>query len=104
MYTYYNLEWLSIQGLNIEQFKNLAYRLQMSYRNNFYHSQIHAADVVQNLVYIIKECDVQTLCGMTQQDIFFTLLSGAAHDMDHPGNNNMFETKNRSKLAILYND
>jgi len=33
-----------------------------------------------------------------------TLLSGAAHDMDHPGTNNMFETKCKSKLAILYND
>ena len=33
-----------------------------------------------------------------------TLLSGAAHDMDHPGTNNLFETKCKSKLAILYND
>lgn len=31
-------------------------------------------------------------------------MSGAAHDMDHPGTNNLFETKTRSKLAILYND
>ena len=31
-------------------------------------------------------------------------MSGAAHDMDHPGNNNMLEIKSRSKLAILYND
>jgi hypothetical protein len=27
-------------------------------------------------------------------DVLFTLLSGAAHDMDHPGNNNLFEIKN----------
>jgi hypothetical protein len=33
-----------------------------------------------------------------------TLLSGAAHDMDHPGTNNIFETKSKSKLSILYND
>jgi len=32
------------------------------------------------------------------------MLSGAAHDMDHPGNNNVFETKCKSKLALLYND
>lgn len=31
-------------------------------------------------------------------------ISAAAHDVDHPGNNNLFETKTRSKLAILYND
>ena len=76
----------------------------MSYRNNFYHTQIHAADVVQNLVYIIERCDVKELCKLTPSDIFFTLMSGAAHDMDHPGTNNMFEQKCRSKLATLYND
>lgn len=41
---------------------------------------------------------------MTASDIFFTLMSGAAHDMDHPGTNNMFEQKCRTKLATLYND
>ena len=32
------------------------------------------------------------------------ILSAAAHDIDHPGTNNLFEIKRRSKLAILYND
>lgn len=41
---------------------------------------------------------------MSDNDIFFSLLSGAAHDMDHPGTNNAFEVKMKSKLAILYND
>jgi len=31
-------------------------------------------------------------------------VAGAAHDVDHPGNNNFLETKRQSKLAILYND
>jgi hypothetical protein len=31
-------------------------------------------------------------------------LSSAAHDVDHPGHNNMFEIKTKSKLATLYND
>ena len=41
---------------------------------------------------------------MTDIEVFVMLISGAAHDMDHPGTNNLFEIKNRSKLAILYND
>jgi hypothetical protein len=45
---------------------------------------------VQNLVYIFESCDVKELCQMTDNDVFFSLLSGAAHDMDHPGNNNNF--------------
>ncbi len=31
-------------------------------------------------------------------------ISAAAHDVDHPGTNNLFESKTRSKLATLYND
>lgn len=31
-------------------------------------------------------------------------IASAAHDVDHPGNNNIYEVKTRSKLAILYND
>ena len=76
----------------------------MSYRRNFYHSQVHAADVVQNLTIFFDKCDVKEICGMTDNDIFFSLLSGAAHDMDHPGTNNAFEVKMKSKLALLYND
>lgn len=41
---------------------------------------------------------------MTPLDIFLLFVSGAAHDIDHPGTNNFFETKTRSKLALLYND
>jgi len=31
-------------------------------------------------------------------------ISSAAHDVDHPGNNNIYEIKTKSKLATLYND
>ncbi len=41
---------------------------------------------------------------MTDNVIFFSLLSGAAHDMDYPGINNAFEVKCYSNLAMLYND
>jgi len=41
---------------------------------------------------------------MSEMDVLVLLLSGAAHDMDHPGTNNLFETKCVTKLAVLYND
>jgi cAMP-specific phosphodiesterase 4 len=31
-------------------------------------------------------------------------MSSASHDIDHPGNNNVYESKIHSKLATLYND
>ena len=105
MYTHKKLDWSTkIPQIDIQKYKNLALRLQQSYRKNFYHSQVHAADVVQNLVYFFEICEVRKMCEMTENDIFFALISGAAHDMDHPGTNNAFEMKNRSKMAILYND
>jgi len=48
--------------------------------------------------------NIRGVCQLSHLDVFFTVLAGAAHDMDHPGNNNMFETKTQSKLAMLYND
>mgnify|MGYP000860081904 CR=1 FL=1 len=44
------------------------------------------------------------MCNMSDLEVFATMISGAAHDMDHPGTNNVFESKTRSKLSILYND
>jgi hypothetical protein len=76
----------------------------MSYRDNYYHSSVHAADVVNHLSYIMYTCGVKEICNLNDRDVFVTLLSGAAHDMDHPGTNNMLEIKTRSKLATLYND
>ena len=108
MYCYYKFDWKSIsqEGSTMSEgkFKNLAFRLQQSYRNNPYHSQVHAADVTQNLAQMIEVQGVKETCELSNFEIFITLISGAAHDMDHPGTNNVFETKNISKLAILYND
>jgi 3'5'-cyclic nucleotide phosphodiesterase len=37
-------------------------------------------------------------------DLISLYLSAAAHDVDHPGHNNLFESKTKSRLATLYND
>lgn len=101
----YKLDWRSIfPKFSENNFKNLAFSLQSSYRKNPYHNHCHAADVVQNLWFILTKQDVIEKCQLTPLEIFCTLISGAAHDMDHPGTNNMFEIKKRSKLALLYND
>lgn len=41
---------------------------------------------------------------MSNFEIMNILMAAAAHDMDHPGHNNVYEVKTRTKLAILYND
>jgi hypothetical protein len=43
-------------------------------------------------------------CNISSFDLASLFISSAAHDVDHPGNNNVFEIKTKSKLATLYND
>jgi hypothetical protein len=43
-------------------------------------------------------------CSMDAFDMASLFISSGAHDIDHPGNNNVFEVKTKSKLATLYND
>lgn len=105
MYLTHKLDWRSvIQKSTENNYKNLAINLQQAYRKNHYHNAIHAADVVQNLFFMLRKQDVESMCQLSPLEVLCTLISGAAHDMDHPGTNNLFEIKNRSKLAILYND
>lgn len=79
-------------------------RLQISYRDVPYHSCVHAADVVQNVYYYLLAGGAQEVIKATTLDLVSLFVASAAHDVDHPGNNNLFETKIRSKLATLYND
>jgi hypothetical protein len=44
------------------------------------------------------------LCDFTPIDIAGLFISAAAHDMDHPGNNNQFEVKTKSVLAAKYSN
>ena len=105
MYISHRCNWRNtISGLNPQKLYNLAHHTQLSYRAVKYHNQCHASDVMNHLYDMIFNCDVFKICQMEPMDVFLTIISGAAHDMDHPGTNNAFEMKSHSKLAILYND
>jgi len=65
---------------------------------------VHGADVCQMLYYMFCKGGLKELSDASDLEIMATILSGAAHDIDHPGTNNVFEIKCRSKLALLYND
>lgn len=54
MYLFYKRNWKhQIECLDETKFQNLSYCLQKSYRDNSYHSQVHAADVVQSICLIL---------------------------------------------------
>lgn len=53
---------------------------------------------------VIFDMGMKEMANLSDLEILSTIISGAAHDIDHPGTNNIFEIKCRSKLALLYND
>ena len=85
----------------------MSLKLQAAYRSdNHYHTAIHAADVVQNVYYYLLSTggNASNVCKINTFEMASLFISSAAHDVDHPGNNNVFEIKTKSKLATLYND
>ena len=54
MYIKNKLDWkANIAGFNEEKYRNLSFLVMKSYRKNPYHNQIHAADIIQNLYFMI---------------------------------------------------
>lgn len=54
MYVYHKQNWKqTIANIPFEAYKNLSYKLQTVYRQNFYHNEVHGADVCQMLYYVI---------------------------------------------------
>eukprot|EP00669_Euglena_mutabilis_P008824 TRINITY_DN380_c0_g1_i2.p1 TRINITY_DN380_c0_g1~~TRINITY_DN380_c0_g1_i2.p1 ORF type:complete len:344 (+),score=147.51 TRINITY_DN380_c0_g1_i2:834-1865(+) len=97
-----------VQYFNIDHtvLCNFLQALESGYHANPYHNNTHAADVVQMTHYVLdpNHGNLKTVIGMTENDLFASLLAAAMHDFDHPGFNNNFHIRTTSYLATLYND
>lgn len=76
--------------------------LEMRYPANPYHNACHAADVMHTMLYFLNNSHLIT--RITTLDLVATLVSCAAHDINHPALNNRFLVNTVSDLAIEYND
>lgn len=76
--------------------------LEAAYRANPYHTSMHAADVVQSVVYFISKPEI--LPHLRDIEIFSLLIGSAAHDVGHDGHTNLFHVNSGSSLAIQHND
>ena len=77
-------------------------RIQDGYKDNPYHSCVHALDVMLNTSYFIRQEAIAQL--LTPLDQLAALLAAAIHDHEHPGVNNNFLVATRHEWAIRYND
>ncbi len=73
-------------------------------KDNPYHNDIHAADVLQMCHYMLSAGGVQRIAKLAPLDVAALLLSAIIHDYKHPGVTNGFLINSGNDLAVAYND
>jgi len=96
---YYLIETFKINPIKLRNFiKAVAY---LYLPDNNFHNFYHASQVLNNCYQILRLGADKYL---TPTDILLVFVAALCHDIDHPGNNNNFETKKKSWLSIRYSD
>jgi len=72
------------------------------YHDHPYHNFYHATNVFHKTYMLLSEC--QLFKKLNLDVLFSILISALTHDIDHPGNNNLYEINTCSPLALKYND
>ena len=70
--------------------------------NNSYHNFVHGITVMSGCYYFLKQTPL--ISYFDDLGVAAFLFAGLMHDIDHKGNNNDFEMKKCSELAITYNN
>ena len=72
------------------------------YIKNTYHNYNHGCDVCHTVYRLLMLSRLSAV--FTPLEIFSTLIGALAHDVGHPGLNNLFLVKSKHPLALTYND
>jgi hypothetical protein len=76
--------------------------VRLSYRPNPFHNFNHAFSVAHVSWMLFMEAGMSST--LSPLEMLACLLAAYCHDIDHPGNNNAFEVRTGSDLALLYSD
>eukprot|EP01065_Artemidia_motanka_P041352 TRINITY_DN5352_c0_g1_i5.p1 TRINITY_DN5352_c0_g1~~TRINITY_DN5352_c0_g1_i5.p1 ORF type:complete len:803 (+),score=119.94 TRINITY_DN5352_c0_g1_i5:1028-3436(+) len=78
-------------------------RIQQGYHaDNPYHNDIHAADVLQTLHWMLNTSGIADV--LSDVDLLAVIVAAAVHDYDHPGVNNGFLVSTQHDFALQFND
>jgi hypothetical protein len=72
-------------------------------RENPYHNDLHAADVLQTCYMYIKRGSIDKILRFDEVDQSALLISTIIHDFKHPGFTNLFLINTGDPIAIKYN-
>ena len=91
--------------LKYNKFENWCRKIADGYiRTNFYHTDLHAADITHTCLIYFKVGKVNKVCKLSKSSKCALFLSCICHDYKHPGVNNNYLKETRDKIAIKYND
>ncbi len=86
-------------------FEAFIQKIQAGYKmDNFFHNDLHAADIVQMCHYMITQGGIKEVLNLEKQDIAGLMIAAIVHDYKHPALTNGFLQNSGHELAILYND
>jgi hypothetical protein len=83
-------------------FREFLQEMSTRYLDNTYHNYKHGVDVMHTVYRLIM------VPGLSQAfstlEMFASLIAALAHDVGHPGVNNLYLVKSRNELALRHND
>lgn len=91
--------------INKTKYNNWCRKISEGYnRNNFYHTDLHAADIAHTSFIYFKEGSINGKIQLDKLSICALFLSCICHDYKHPGLNNNYLMETNDSIAIRYND
>ena len=91
--------------INQTKFDNWSQKIAKGYnRTNFYHHDLHAADITQTSYIYLKNGLIQEIAKLDNYMICAIIMGCICHDYKHPGVNNNFLIDTDNIIALNYND
>jgi hypothetical protein len=96
--------FIDFNDIGIDKIKLMTYIVDVDsfYKNNPFHNFYHAVSVTHFTHMLLKYTVAKSV--LSDINIFAIILSGMVHDVDHPGNTNLYEINKGTELALRYND
>ena len=91
--------------IKYEKFEKFIQSVTKGYnRANPYHTDLHAADIAQTCMIIMKYGKIKELLSFSDMDQCALFISCIVHDFKHPGVTNAFLINTADPIEIRYND
>ena len=95
-----------VPAIKKQNVANFLKALEKQYASPEYHSAVHAADVVQAVLFILAPTGLESdlVHRIDPNAVFALLIAASAHDVGHPGLNNAFLCNTEDPRAARWND